>query len=208
MVGPRGPGALESERAELRLPPVGFFLRIEQRVNGAGNNRNVGAPGKLQRAQSVLRFFFYPLVAGHQRDAQHLNIGRLRKHQDRLHVRGSRTARILIDNHFLFRLLGDRRKRRSRSIPRQRNRPIRKLRFMILLLIPSRTIEEQREKAILEVARLCTYRTAEDSFLLAISASTSGRLAIARAPTFVQHSAAQAFANRPTRSSGHPCNKA
>src|ERR1700688_49537 len=92
------PAALVLELSVQSFPALGFFLAVEQRIDGSLIYRNIGAVGDLEKTQHMLRFLLYPLIAADRGDAEDIKFLRLKEDENRLLVAGSRTARVLIDN--------------------------------------------------------------------------------------------------------------
>ena len=101
-LGEVAPASFVTELAVQAFPALGLLFRIQQWKLGARDHWDVGAAGDFHQAQGALGFFFHPLIAANSRDAQHVELIRLQKDQDRLHIGGGRTARVLINDDFNF----------------------------------------------------------------------------------------------------------
>ena len=71
-------------------------LGIDQRKLRAGDHRHVLHAGDLQKAQRALHLLVAPLVAGDDRCAEHLGVGRGKKDQQRLEVCAARPGVVVV----------------------------------------------------------------------------------------------------------------
>src|SRR5579864_3311641 len=80
------------------------------------NDGNVGAADNFKHAERVRYFFVTPLIARYDGDAQHFRLRGLNQRQNRLLVRRSGPARVLVDDYFSLPLrMNGHSKKRSRA---------------------------------------------------------------------------------------------
>src|ERR1700722_14785073 len=94
------PGSLVADFAVEALPALDQLHAIDQRIDGAGNDGNVGSADQLEHSQRVRHLFVAPHIAADHRDAEDFNFGRLQEDEDRLLVGSGGAARVLINDHF------------------------------------------------------------------------------------------------------------
>jgi hypothetical protein len=97
-IGEIAPAAFVAELAVQSFPALGLFFRVEEWELGTLDDRDIGAAGDFEEPQGALGFLFHPLVAADGGDPQHLELVRLQKNEDRLHIGCGRPACVLIDD--------------------------------------------------------------------------------------------------------------
>ncbi len=76
-----------------------LLLVADEREDGAGHDRDIGAADHLEHAEGVLHFFIAPCVAGDHGDAEHVDVGRLQEDHHRHLVRAAGAGAVLIDEN-------------------------------------------------------------------------------------------------------------
>jgi hypothetical protein len=74
-----------------------LLFGADQRKDGPGNDRDIGAADEFEHAEGVLGLLIAPGVAGDHGDAEHLDVGRLQEDHHRHLVGAAGAGAVLID---------------------------------------------------------------------------------------------------------------
>ena len=96
------PRTLVKHLAVERFPLRDVFLRVDERKNRAGNNRDIGAADDLEQAQGVLHLLVAPGVTGKHGDTQDVRFRRIDQGENGLHVGATGAGAVLIDDDLAF----------------------------------------------------------------------------------------------------------
>ena len=92
------PGTQPGDFPDQRRHEAGLLLRPDQRKHSPERDRHVGTSDQLQHPQCVPRLVIPPRIAGHDRDAENIDLRRLQQGHHRHDVRPSRSGSVLVDD--------------------------------------------------------------------------------------------------------------